>query len=411
MDKERCHVRIGVVGLGYVGLVTAAVLASRGNPVTGVDVDVSRIQTLKRGKSPIFEPQLDERIRNARSNIEFSEDYSKLSNCEVIFLCVPTPNTDNRIDLRYVMAASDEIKKYSASADLVIKSTVLPGTARKVSELTGMNVVSNPEFTREGSAVHDTEKPDRIVIGGKYVERVRKIWEFTGSPIIVTTNENAELIKYASNAFLAVKISFINQIADLCERIPETDVNVVAEGMGLDRRIGREFLKAGLGYGGSCFPKDTVAVSSFAKQMGVDLSIVDSAIQYNDNRVPFLVERMEENLGTLNGKRVCVLGLSFKDNTDDLRESRSLMIIENLKRHGAIVKAYDPVVRNIDTIDLYDDLSKCVSASEIVITATEWKDFSDMDTSILKGKKVFDLRRVFDPKKVEIALGVGIGKN
>ena len=237
------------------------------------------------------------------------------------------------------------------------------------------------------------------------------IWENSIHSVAVITNENAELIKYASNAFLAVKISFINQIADLCERIPETDVNVVAEGMGLDRRIGREFLKAGLGYGGSCFPKDTVAVSSFAKQMGVDLSIVDSTIQYNDNRVPFLVERMEENLGTLNGKMVCVLGLSFKDNTDDLRESRSLMIIENLKRHGAIVKAYDPVVRNIDTIDLYDDLSKCVSASEIVITATEWKDFSDMDTSILKGKKVFDLRRVFDPKKVEIALGVGIGKN
>ena len=327
MDKERCHVRIGVVGLGYVGLVTAAVLASRGNPVTGVDVDVSRIQMLKRGKSPIFEPQLDERIGNARSNIEFSEDYSKLSNCEVIFLCVPTPNTDNRIDLRYVMAAAAEIKEYNASSDLVIKSTVLPGTARKVSELTGMNVVSNPEFTREGSAVHDTEKPDRIVIGGKSVERVREIWEFTGSPIIVTTNENAELIKYASNAFLAVKISFINQIADLCEKIPGTDVNVVAEGMGLDRRIGREFLKAGLGYGGSCFPKDTVAMSSFAKEKGLDLSIVNSAIQYNDNRVPFLVKRIEENLDTLNGKRVCVLGLSFKDNTGVLRESRSLMII------------------------------------------------------------------------------------
>ena len=411
MDKERCHVRIGVVGLGYVGLVTAAVLASRGNSVTGVDVDVSRIQMLKRGKSPIFEPQLDERIGNARSNIEFSEDYSKLSDCEVIFLCVPTPNTDNRIDLRYVMAAADEIKKYSASSDLVIKSTVLPGTARKVSELTGMNVVSNPEFTREGSAVHDTEKPDRIVIGGKSVERVREIWEFTGSPIIVTTNENAELIKYASNAFLAVKISFINQIADLCEKIPGTDVNVVAEGMGLDRRIGREFLRAGLGYGGSCFPKDTVAMSSFAKEKGLDLSIVNSAIQYNDNRVPFLVKRIEENLDTLNGKRVCVLGLSFKDNTGDLRESRSLMIIENLKRRGAVVRAYDPVVHYIGDIDLYDDLSKCISDSEIVITATEWTEFSKINPSLFRGKEVFDLRRILDPKEVKLTMGVGIGKN
>ena len=403
--------RIGIVGLGYVGLVTAAVLAGRGNTVTGVDVDVSRIQMLKCGKSPIFEPELDDRIRGARGNLEFSEDYSKLSGCEVIFICVPTPNMGRRIDLKYVLTAAAEIKKYSASSDIVIKSTVLPGTARKVLELTGMNVVSNPEFTREGSAIHDTEKPDRIVIGGKSVGSVRKIWEFTGSPVIITTNENAELIKYASNAFLAVKISFINQIADLCEKIPGTDVNVVAEGMGLDKRIGREFLKAGLGYGGSCFPKDTVAMSSLAEETGVDLSIVNSAIQYNDNRVPFLVKRMEENLDTLNGKRVCVLGLSFKDNTDDLRESRSLVIIENLKKHGAIVRAYDPVVQKICSIDLYDDLSKCILDSEIVITATEWTVFSDIDTSILKGKKVFDLRRVFDPKKVELTMGVGIGKN
>ena len=228
--------RIGVVGLGYVGLVTAAVLASRGNSVTGIDLDVSRINMLRFGKTPIFEPELENRIRNAKDNLEFSTDYSKLANCEVIFLCVPTPNISNKIDLKYVFAAASEVKKYSISSDLVIKSTVLPGTARKVSELTGMNIVSNPEFTREGSAVPDTEKPDRIVVGGKSVENVKKIWEFTGSPVIITTNENAELIKYASNAFLAVKISFINQIADLCERIPGTDVNMVAEGMGLDRR-------------------------------------------------------------------------------------------------------------------------------------------------------------------------------
>ena len=411
MGKERFHVRIGIVGLGYIGLVTAAVLADRGNSVTGVDVDVSRIQMLMSGKSPIFEPQLDERIKSAGDKLEFSTDYSKLSNCEVIFICVPTPNIGNRIDLKFVLAAGSEVKKYNVSTDLVIKSTVLPGTAKKVSELTGMNVVSNPEFTREGSAIHDTEKPDRIVIGGKSVERVSKIWKFTGSPIIITTNENAELIKYASNAFLAVKISFINQIADLCEKIAVTDVNVVAEGMGLDRRIGKEFLKAGLGYGGSCFPKDTVALYSFAQETGVDLSIVKSAIQYNDNRVPLLVNKIEENLDTLDGKTVCILGLSFKDNTDDLRESRSLMIIKNLKKRGAIVKAYDPVVQNIDGIDISTDLSKCISTSEIVITATEWKKFSDIDPLLLKGKKVFDLRRVFDPEQVDIIMGVGIGKN
>lgn len=403
--------RIGVVGLGYVGLVTAAVLACNNNSVFGIDVDASRIKMLRIGKSPIFEPELDERIKRAGRNLQFSSDYSLLSNCEVVFLCVPTPNVDNKIDLRYVLSAADEVRKYGTSLDLVIKSTVLPGTARKVSELTGMNVVSNPEFTREGSAVSDTERPDRIVIGGKSVENVEKIWEFTGSPVVVTTNENAELIKYASNAFLAVKISFINQIADLCEKIPGTDVNMVAEGMGMDRRIGREFLKAGIGYGGSCFPKDTVAISSFGDKNGVDLTIVKSTVQYNDSRVPILVNRIRENLGTLNGKKVCVLGLTFKDNTDDLRESRSLMIIENLRKRGAIVKAYDPVVQKIGNIDLFNDLNECITASQIVITATEWKDFSDISPSLLKGKKVFDLRRVFDPKKVELTMGVGIGKN
>jgi UDPglucose 6-dehydrogenase len=404
-------VRIGVVGLGYVGLVTAAVLANRNNFVIGVDVDASKIQTLRSGKSPIFEPDLDERLRSANGNLEFSCDYSKLYNCKAVLLCVPTPNVEHRIDLKYVMAAAIEVKKYSPFSDLVIKSTVLPGTAKKITELTGMNVVSNPEFTREGSAVHDTERPDRIVIGGKSVESVRKIWEFTGSPVIATTNENAELIKYASNAFLAVKISFINQIADLCEKIPGADVNIIAEGMGSDRRIGMEFLRAGLGYGGSCFPKDTVAMASFAQENGVDLSIVNSAINYNNNRVPYLVKRIKENVDTLNGKKVCVLGLSFKENTDDLRESRSLMIIENLKKQGAIVKAYDPIVRKTANVDVSDDLGECISNSDIVITATEWKNFSSVDPSILKGKKVFDLRRVFDPSKVEITMGVGIGKN
>ena len=186
---------------------------------------------------------------------------------------------------------------------------------------------------------------------------------------------------------------------------------LISEGMGLDRRIGKEFLKAGLGYGGSCFPKDTVALYSFAQETGVDLSIVHSAIQYNDNRVPLLLNRIEENLDTLDGKTVCILGLSFKDNTDDLRESRSLMIIKNLKKRGAIVKAYDPVVQNIDGIDISTDLSKCISTSEIVITATEWMEFSKIDPALFKGKKVFDLRRVFDPNKVEISMGVGIGKN
>lgn len=411
MDKGGYILRIGVVGLGYVGLVTAAVLANKYNSVIGIDVDDSRIQMLNRGKIPLFEPELDERIRSAGNNLEFSSDYSKISDCKIIFLCVPTPNVCNKIELGHIMNAVVEIKKYNDSCDLVIKSTVIPGTAMKISKMTGMNIVSNPEFTSEGSAVHNTENPDRIIIGGKLVNNVRKVWEFTGSPLVITTNENAELIKYASNAFLAVKISFINQIADLCEEIPSADVNVIAQGMGLDKRIGKEFLKAGPGYGGSCFPKDTLALSSFAYEKGIDLTIINSAIKYNENRVPFLVNKIEEKLGKLEGKKVCVLGLSFKENTNDLRESRSLIIIDNLKSRGAIIKAYDPIVHKFANIDISDDLVDCISSSEIVITATEWSEFSRIDPSILKNKKVFDLRRVLDPKKVDITMGVGIGKN
>ena len=403
--------KIGVLGLGYVGLVTAAVLAARNNQVIGIDVDASKIRLLQSGKLPIFEPGLPERVEAGRNNLSFSTEYSDLSNCDAVFICVPTPNVGRKIDLRYVLSASEGVKRYNASADLVIKSTVLPGTARIVSNAIGMNVVSNPEFTREGSAVQDTEKPDRIVIGGAHVDQVKKIWEFTGSPMLVTTNENAELIKYASNAFLAVKISFINQIADLCERVPNTDVNVVAEGMGLDKRIGREFLRAGIGYGGSCFPKDTVAISTFAEEKGVDLTIVRTTIDYNEVRVETLVGRMKEKLGSLKGKKVCVLGLSFKDNTDDIRESRSIRIIESLKKEGAVVNTYDPVVRYMDDIDISSDLKECISFSDIVITATEWKDFSEIDPSLLKGKRVFDFRRIFDPKRVELAMGVGIGRD
>lgn len=403
--------KIAVIGMGYVGLVTAAVLASRGNSIIGIDIDRKRVSMLQSGKVPIFEPGLSERLSQAGSNIQFSHDYSSTDGCEAVFLCVPTPNEGNSIDLRYVFSAADSIREYNTSATLVIKSTVLPGTSRKIYERTGMNVVSNPEFTREGTAIHDTEKPDRIILGGKSVETVKNIWEFTGAPFIVTTSENAELVKYASNAFLAVKISFINQIADLCETIPGTDVNVVADGMGLDRRIGKEFLRAGLGYGGSCFPKDTIALTSFAREQGIDMSIVESTVKYNQMRISDLAQRVNKLAGSLKGRKTCVLGLSFKDNTDDLRESRSLLIIDELRKYGADITAYDPVIRNVPNIKICHDLDECLSSSEIVITATEWKEFSFIDPRKLSEKMVFDLRRVFDPNTVNLKMGVGIGKN
>lgn len=403
--------KIGQVGLGYVGLVNAAVLSNHGNLVTGVDVDRSRIEGLNKGLLPIFEPDLEEYLISGKKNLIFSNNYSVLSECEAIFITVPTPNISGNIDLRYVIKACDEIAKVNRSTILIIKSTVVPGTAWLISARTGMNVISNPEFTREGSAIYDTEHPDRIVIGGEPSKIVKDIWRFTNAPVITTTNANAELIKYASNAFLATKISFINQIADLCEKIPGADVNVVARGMGLDKRIGKEFLKAGLGFGGSCFPKDTKALISFAKSKGVDMSIVKEVYEYNENRISRILQNTMERGISFSGSMVCILGLSFKDLTNDLRESRAILLISRLKKEGAIINAYDPVIKELDGVNICQDIQTCIKDSDVVVTATEWKDFADIPPEMLEGKVVLDFRRILDPEKYDIKMGVGLGKN
>ena len=403
--------KIGQVGLGYVGLVNAAVLSNHGNLLIGVDVDRSKIDALTKGIVPIFEPDLERYLIDGRKNLIFSYDYSSLSECEAIFITVPTPNISGNIDLSYVINACDEVAKINRSAILIIKSTVIPGTASHISARTGMKVISNPEFTREGSAIYDTEHPDRIVIGGGPSDIVKDIWKFTDAPVIITTNANAELIKYASNAFLATKISFINQMADLCEKIPGADVNVVAKGMGLDKRIGKEFLKAGLGFGGSCFPKDTQALITFARSKGVDMSIVREVYEYNENRISLILQNTKKRGISFSGSRVCVLGLSFKDLTNDLRESRSILLISRLKEEGAVINAYDPVIKGLDGVNICKDIRTCIDESEIVITATEWRDFADIPPEMFEGKTVLDFRRILDPEKYNIKMGVGLGKN
>lgn len=402
---------IGVVGLGYVGLVTAVVLASQGNKVVGIDTSDDKISSLNSGQLLFYEPGLKERFEEAKSMLKFSGDYSLLSRCKAIFICVPTPNKESGIDLSYVVTASQRIKTYAKDAALIIKSTVIPGTAKMIQDLTGMNVISNPEFTREGSALVDTEHPDRIIIGGQNVQICKDIWEFTSSVFVVTSNENAEMIKYASNAFLATKISFINQIADLCENIPNTDVEVIAKGIGLDHRIGKEFLKAGLGYGGSCFPKDTEALTSYSKSMRVDLSLINAVINYNSERIDRLVNKILSFTGSLENKNVCILGLSFKENTDDLRESRSLALIKKLSDYGPNIRVYDPIVKQFQGLKMCKNINECISDCDIIITATEWTDFKKISSSQLEGKLVFDLRRILDVDKNQITMGVGIGKN
>ena len=398
--------KIGVVGLGYVGLVTAGVLSYQGYDVVGMDILKNKIEMLKNRKLPIYEPGLSEIIFSDKSKIDFTDSYEDLKDRDIVFIAVPTPTINNKIDLSYVINASKSIASVNKDAILVIRSTVIPGTARKIMELTGLNVISNPEFAREGSAVYDTLHPDRVVVGGKNAEIVADIWKFTNAPMIITTNEIAELIKYASNSFLAVKISFINEFAKLCEKIPGCDIEVVAKGIGLDKRIGESFLKAGLGFGGSCLPKDTRAIVSFAESLGVELKVVKAAIEINDMRIKDAMEIVRE---TATNKDVCVLGVAFKENTDDIRESRALLLIKELIKNGYNVSYYDPVVKlEIENAHRYDTAEECIKNHENIVIATEWPIFKEYE-KLLENKVVIDLRRVLDPRKIRIYRGVGLG--
>jgi UDPglucose 6-dehydrogenase len=401
-------VKISVVGLGYVGLVTMAVLSDNGYNLVGIDTDREKIQRLQEGEVPIYEPGLSVLIEKNRKMIEFSNSYDSIKGSEYTIICVPTPTVNDRIDVHYVIESGKKANEIDPNSMIVIKSTVTPGTAKMLSEIINKDILSNPEFLREGNAVKDTINPDRIVIGGRAgVENFSRIWSFTNSKIIMTTNENAELIKYASNAFLATKISFINQMADLCEKIPGADIKVVADGMGMDKRIGRAFLNAGPGYGGSCFPKDTRAIVSFAEDVGVELSIIKCTVNYNEDRIRSLVNRIEKII-TDKSSRIIVLGLSFKENTGDLRESKSVELIMELKRRGYdSIKAFDPVTSQFNGIDLFTEVETALEWSEFVIVATEWPSFSDFLKRV-KDKHIIDLRRIIDDKTVKLDYGVGL---
>ena len=402
--------RIGVVGLGYVGTPTAVVLADQGYKVVGVDIDKRKVNLLSRGVSPIHEPGLEDLLRRNLNRLRFTTDYSELKGCDVVFLAVLTPSKPSgEIDLSYVFDAARRLVDVGYDGIIVIKSTVVPGTAKKVEELTGLPVVSNPEFLREGNAIHDTLHPDRIVIGSRDKRAgdvVEEIWSFTKAPVIRTTPENAELIKYAANAFLAVRLSFINEIANLCERIEDCDVEVVARGIGLDKRIGPHYLKAGLGYGGSCLPKDTRAITFFARQLGEPLTIVEAAMRVNEERIARVVRMAEEFIGSLRGRKIAVLGLAFKENTDDVRESQAIKLVKALKEKGAIVKAYDPVALDnaLKIVEFIParSLEECIKDSDLVIIATGWSEFREKinEELLLRGgvKALIDARRTLDPK-------------
>ncbi len=393
-----------------MGLVTAVSLADAGNEIVGIDTDQNKINDLSNGIIRMYEPKLNELFLKNKSKFTLSSDYKMINEVDLIYIIVPTPTINNKIDLGYAIDASENIQKNNKNAVIVIKSTVIPGTARMIHKKTGLVVISNPEFTKEGEAINDTIHPDRIVIGGsdkKAIDRVEKLWKFTNAPIIRTSNENAEMIKYASNAFLAAKISFINNIADLCEKIPGSDVDVVAKAMGYDKRIAPYFLKAGLGYGGSCFPKDTKAINSYANELGVHLDMIEATIKSNEARIEKVAKLAIEIARISKAKSIGILGIAFKNNTDDTRESQALKLVQKLKDNGNYnINVYDPAVKiMIKGTRQFSSKEECIKNSDIIVIATEWEEFKNIKTS----KPVIDARRILDPMLSNV-FSIGFGK-
>ncbi len=420
--------RIAIVGTGYVGLVTGMSLADFGNRVVCVDVDKTKIDMLKAGQIPIYEPglkePLDKNVREGR--LSFTTDVDDaIKNSEVVFIGVGTPPKENgEADLSYVESVVDSISKNLDGYKVIVtKSTVPVGTNRwikeeisKKTDSTDFDVVSNPEFLREGHAVHDVFHPDRVVIGHE-TEKAKEIMidiyralYLIETPFLFCNLETAELIKYASNAFLATKITFINQVANLCEEIG-ADVHKVAKGMGMDGRISPKFLHPGPGYGGSCFPKDTRALVEIGKKCGIDMSLVAEVVRANENQKHRMVDKLEKKLKDLKGKRIGILGLAFKAETDDMRESSSIVVIQKLVERGASVIAHDPQAMNNakqifgDSIEYADNEYKVMNNADAIVILTEWNQYRSLDlemaAKLMKGKVILDTRNLLDIERIE----------
>jgi UDPglucose 6-dehydrogenase len=423
-------VNIAVVGTGYVGLVTGAGLSDFGNEVTCVDIDEKKITALREGKIPIYEPGLDTIVaRNmAEGRLRFTTDLPEaIRSCRAIFIAVGTPPLpDGSADLRYVKEVAHSIREHMNGPKLVItKSTVPIGTGRMIEEiLNGRGeeyralVASNPEFLREGSAIEDFMKPDRVVIGASHPDAIELMKEIyaplhsVDTPFVITNVESSELIKYASNAFLATKISFINEIAELCEKFGG-DVQDVALGMGLDSRIGPKFLQTGPGYGGSCFPKDTLALADTARKYHTPFKIVETVIQVNDEIKQRMVAKVLNAVGgEVQGPTIGILGLAFKPETDDMRDSPTIPLIHGLQKAGVKIRAYDPeAMKNaramFDGIIFCHDAYETAEGCDGLVIATEWNEFRALNLERIKKamKKpvLVDLRNLYDPRKMRDA--------
>ncbi|AYK07875.1 UDP-glucose dehydrogenase family protein [Brevibacillus laterosporus] len=392
--------KVAVIGTGYVGVTTGVALAMAGHEVTGVDVDEEKIRLLQTGKSPIYEPDLDEALVDviSRGKLEFTTDHTvALLSAQIIFICVGTPSDqEGRADLRVFKDVIDQVHHLLCHDDderiLVIKSTVPVGSNDQVAELFSdcpqIHVVSNPEFLREGSALQDSLQPARIVMGASSTqafERLEQLYKNIEAPRIKTSRLNAEMIKYASNAFLSMRISFMNELARLSDKLG-TDISIIATGMGLDSRIGPEFLQAGLGYGGSCFPKDTSALLSIAEERDEPLTILYQVAKVNEQQPTWFLQKLEQRLGDLANKRIALLGLSFKPNTDDIREAPAQKLLTILREKEALITAYDPVAMpNMQRVFSGEQVTytqtpyEAVNGADAVILCTEWGEFLELD--------------------------------
>lgn len=442
-------VKLSFFGLGYVGLTTAACFSYKGFKVTCFDIDNEKVKTINNGKAPFFEPGLDELLKVSieKGFLKAVEDPVKaVLDSKITFITVSTPNKeDGSIDLTSVKDASERIGEALRIKDrwhlIVIKSTVIPTTTEKIvgkiiEEHSGKRIgrdfglCANPEFLKEGSAVEDTFKPDRIVIGesdkksGDLLESFYKDFYGENLPPILRTNlVNAELIKYVNNSFLAMKVSFINMVANLCQKIRGADVEIIAKGIGLDRRIGELFLKAGAGWGGSCFEKDLKALLNFGAKNSVELPLIESTLKVNDTQPYKLIDLAKKLVGELKGKRISVLGLSFKPNTDDMRYAVSIKIVNKLLEEDAKVVVYDPIAmqnaRKIfnNTVEYANSVEECLKGSECALIVTEWNDFKGLIPEdfikLMKNPVVVDGRRMYDSKAFSSKLkfaAIGLGR-
>jgi UDPglucose 6-dehydrogenase len=419
---------ICVIGTGYVGLVTGVCLAEFGMNVIGVDNDHGKISLLRQGKVSIHEPGLEDLVmKNMREGrLRFSESTEEgVTSSLVIFIAVGTPSgNDGSADIAAVEEVAREIARImNGYRVIVVKSTVPVGTCRRLKQLIQdrqskpipFDIVSNPEFQREGSAIEDFMRPDRVTIGAESEQAIAIMKDIYSAlylietPFVITGLETAEMIKYAANAFLATKISFINEVANLCELVG-ADVHHVARAMGLDGRIGKKFLHPGPGYGGSCFPKDTRALSRLAREKGYAFKILESVIEANDEQKQRMIHKIKEKVGPLSGKKIGILGLSFKPNTNDIRESSAIAIIQGLLAEGAKVKAFDPAAMGearaiLPDLEYGEDAYGVAEGVDAVVLVTEWNQFRRLDLQRLKGlmkaPTFIDLRNVYDPEQMK----------